>query len=314
MQVLFPAVAGIDVHKEKLAITVLIGPADLEPQVHQFESSTFTEDLMILGLKLQEFGVTHVAMESSGIYWKPLYHVLKPMGFQITLGNAAHMKNVPGRKTDMKDSHWIACLHRNGLIRPSYIPEAQYQELRLLTRHRQHLVDDSSRIKNRVIKILEDANIKLSSVLSDVFGVSGMAILENIAKGVTDKHPLAALAKTNLKHKEDLPRALHNTLTQTQCFLIKELLDQFKHLAQLIDQTQTQIAAKLLPHQDLMGKLIEVPGIDQTLAQAILAEATADMSHFKDDKRFAAWAGVAPGNNESGGKKKELKPDGEIPT
>lgn len=313
MQPMLSHVAGVDVHKDKLTITAIIESQDGNTTVHQFESPTFTDDLIKTGLKLLDLGVTHVAMESTGIYWKPIHHIWKPMGLNITLGNAAHLKNVPGRKTDMNDSHWIATLHRNGLIRPSYVPEQKYQELRMLTRHRQCLVDDASRLKNRAQKILEDGNIKLSSVISDVFGVAGRLILESIAQGNTDKLHLASLAKTNLKRKEDLPKALSNTLTKTQCILIRQLLSQFDSIQLLITEVEQEISNRLKEHSKLLEKLDEIPGIDRTIAQGIIAEATADMSSFKNDRFFAAWTGVAPGNNESANKKKEQRQEKEIP-
>ena len=313
MQILHPIVAGVDVHQKMLAITVLKGPADAEPEVIQMECATFTDDLIACGMKLLELGVKEVAMESSGIYWKPVYHAWSPLGLKITLGNAAHIKNVPGRKTDLKDSHWIASLHRCGLIPASYIPEREYQEMRALNRHRQNLVCDASQVKNRIIKVLEDANLKLSSVISDVFGVSGLAILRKIAEGITNKHLLAKEVTTKIKRKEDIPRALSNTLTRYQVFLIKQLLTQFDGLQDLVTEVEAELKEKTQAHQELIEKLVEVPGIDETLAQGILAEATAKMDSFKDDKAFAAWAGVAPGNNESGGKKKEQGQGREIP-
>lgn len=172
MQALRNHVAGIDVHKEVLAITVLRGNADVEPEVIQLESGTFTEDLMKLGTKLLDLGVKEVACESTGVYWKPLHNVLSPMGINLTVGQAAHVKNVPGRKTDMKDSQWLATLHRYGLIRASFIPEDIFQRMRLLSRHRTNLVEDLARVKNRVQRILEDGNVKFSSIASDVFGKS----------------------------------------------------------------------------------------------------------------------------------------------
>jgi len=154
MKALKSHVAGIDVHKEMLAITVLIGELDGEPKEYQFESSTFTDDLMALGLKLKEMGVTDVAMESSGIYWKPVFNVFNPLGLKVVVANAAHIKNVPGRKTDMNDSRWIAELHRFGLIRASFIPDGEFQRMRLLSRHRTNLTEDLARVKNRIQKVL----------------------------------------------------------------------------------------------------------------------------------------------------------------
>src|SRR5580698_4507442 len=184
MKALKTHVVGVDVHKEILAITVLIGSPDAEPEAQQFECSTFTEDLMAMGLRLKELGVLDVAMESTGVYWKPVFNVWNPLGIHVVVGNATHIKNVPGRKTDLKDSQWIAELHRFGLIRPSFIPDGEFQRMRLLSRHRTNLTEDLSRVKNRIQRVLEDGNIKLGSVVSDVFGVSGLKILELIADGV----------------------------------------------------------------------------------------------------------------------------------
>jgi transposase len=161
MEAIRTHVAGVDVHKKILAITVLIGDGNESPRIERFECSTFTDDLIAMGRKFLDLGVKDVAMESTGVYWKPLHNVWCPMGIKITVGNATHIKNVPGRKTDMNDSHWIAQLHRFGLIRSSFIPEAEFQQLRLLSRHRTNLVDDLSRVKNRVQKVLEDGNVKL---------------------------------------------------------------------------------------------------------------------------------------------------------
>jgi len=196
-------VAGVDVHKEMLAITVLIGEADQEPKAHQFECQTFTEDLMKAGLKLQELGVREVAMESTGVYWKPIYNVWAPMGINITVAQAAHVKNVPGRKTDMNDSHWLATLHRFGLIRASFIPDNVFQHMRLLSRHRTNLTEDLARVKNRVQKVLEDGNIKWGSIVSDVFGKSGIEVLGLIADGVTNANTLSLKVTTKIKRKEE---------------------------------------------------------------------------------------------------------------
>jgi transposase len=199
MEALRTHVAGVDVHKEILAITVLIGDADKEPAVTQFMCDTFTEDLMACGAKLLELGVREVAMESSGVYWKPLHNVWSPMGLNLAVGQAGHMKNVPGRKTDMNDSHWIAQLHRWGLIRPSFIPEDEFQRMRLLSRHRTNLVEDLGRVKNRVQRILEDGNIKYGSIVSNVFGKSGLQVLRLIADGVTDAGQLASRVTAKIK-------------------------------------------------------------------------------------------------------------------
>lgn len=211
-------VAGVDVHKEMLAITILVGDGDSEPTASQFECQTFTEDLMKAGLKLKEFGVTEVAMESTGVYWKPIYNVWAPMGIHITVAQAAHVKNVPGRKTDMNDSHWLATLHRFGLIRASFIPENVFQRMRLLSRHRTNLTEDLARVKNRVQKVLEDGNIKWGTIVSDVFGKSGIEVLGLIADGVTNASLLASKVTTKIKRKEEAEKALTNCFTTDHCF------------------------------------------------------------------------------------------------
>ena len=187
MQAMRPNVAGVDVHKAILAITILTGDAAEAPKVEQYECNTFTEDLMAMAIVLKDHGVTEVAMESTGVYWKPVYNVWSKMGIRCTVGNARTMRNVPGRKTDMNDSHWIAQLHRFGLIKASFIPEDKFQQLRLLSRHRTNLTDDLARIKNRVQRTLEDGNIKIGSVVSDVFGVAGEKVLRKLADGVTGR-------------------------------------------------------------------------------------------------------------------------------
>lgn len=309
MQILLTHVAGVDVHKEILVITTLIGEAGSEPQTQTFECSTFTDDLHSAGQRLLKLGVKHVAMESTGIYWKPVHNVWSVMGIEITLGNATHMKNVPGRKTDVNDSQWIAMLHRNGLIRSSYVPEAEFQELRTLNRHRTNLVEDISRVKNRVQKVLEDGNIKIGSVVSNVFGVAGMDVLGAIANGETNADVLSASVTTSIRKKEDLKKALTNCLRPSHLFLIRELMQQYVDLNQRLGSVENEIAERTRKHEDLLRRLMEVPGIDQTTAHGILAEATTKMEVFADDRRFAAWAGVAPGNNESAGKKKDRAPD-----
>jgi transposase len=314
MQAIRTHVAGVDVHKKILAITVMIGNADESPRVERFECSTFTDDLVAMGTKFLDLNVTEVAMESTGIYWKPLHNVWTPMGINLTVGNASHIKNVPGRKTDMNDAHWIAQLHRFGLIRSSFIPKPEFQQLRLLSRHRTNLVDDLSRIKNRVQKVLEDGNVKLSSVVSDVFGVGPIKVLRLIADGVKDAEKLRLAIKTKIKKKEELKKSLTNCLTAEHCFLIQELMYQYDSIKGRILAVENQITTKVTPHAHLIEELNKIPGISDVLAVGILAESSNDMSNFADERKFAAWAGVASGNNESAGKKKDLKQDEEIPT
>ena len=309
MQAMKTHVAGVDVHKEILAITVLVGAADQEPIATQFECSTFTEDLMACGLKMKELGVTDVAMESTGVYWKPVFNVWDKLGLRVIVGNATHIKNVPGRKTDMNDSQWIAELHRFGLIRASFIPDGEFQRLRLLSRHRTNLTEDLARVRNRVQKVLEDGNIKLGSIVSDVFGVSGRQVLEQISKGYTHPDILVTAVTTKIKRLEDAKKALTNCLTDEHVFVIDQLMKQFLDLESRIRDVDSELVIRVQPYAHLVKKLDEIPGIDVILAMGIIAEASADMSAFKDERSFAAWAGVAAGNNESAGKKKDLRPE-----
>jgi transposase len=305
MKALRTHVAGVDVHKEMLAITVMIGKGDEDPILEHFECSTMTDDLRAMGILLKEKGVRDVCMESTGVYWKPVYNVWEPLGLNPIIGNATHMKNVPGRKTDQKDSEWIAQLHRFGLVRPSFVPDGIYQRLRLLSRHRTNLTDDHSRVKNRVQKVLEDGNIKWSSIVSDTFGVAGIEILDLISDGVTNAQTLANSVTTKIKRKEDAKKALTNCLTTEHIFVIRELMIQYRDIESRIKEVDNELAEKMKPFAHLIDELKKIPGIDRVLAMGILAEATADMSSFADERKFAAWAGVASGNNESAGKKKD---------
>jgi transposase len=314
MEVLLTHVAGVDVHKDMIMVTTLIGQPGEKCVTETFECATFTEDLRKCGEKLLTLGIKHVAMESTGVYWKPIYNVWKPMGLVITLGNAYHIKNVPGRKTDVKDSQWIAQLHRNGLIRASYIPDVEFQQLRALTRHRSGLVNDIARVKNRLRKVLEDGNIKLGSMLSDVFGVSSLAIVRAIAEGVNSPNSLASRVTTNIKRKEAVIPALTHCLRKDHVFLIKQYLTQYDSMRAMLLSVELEIEEYIERHSDLVGRLDEIPGVDIIAAQGIIAEATTNMKAFKDDRTFAAWAGVAPGNNESARKKKDQKRDTEVPT
>lgn len=231
------------------------------------------------------------------------------MGIRCTVGNARTMRNVPGRKTDMNDSHWIAQLHRFGLIKASFIPEDKFQQLRLLSRHRTNLTDDIARVKNRVQRTLEDGNIKIGSVVSDVFGVAGLNVLRLLADGVTTADTLAAKVTTNIKRKGEIKKSLTNCFTNNHCFLIKELMQQYDDLNARVLEIDRRLANDVAPYAHLIEELRKIPGIDMTLAVGIVAEATNDVSSFADERKFAAWAGVAAGNNESAGKKKEQNVD-----
>lgn len=309
MKALRTHVAGVDVHKDILAITIMIGSGDEDPKVEHLECSTMTDDLRACGVILREKGVVDVAMESTGVYWKPVYNVWEPLGLKCIIGNATHIKNVPGRKTDMNDSQWIAQLHRFGLIRASFVPGGVYQRLRLLSRHRTNLVGDRGRVKNRVEKVLQDGNVKWSSVVTDTFGVAGVQILDLISEGFTNAQTLAASVTTRIKRKEDVEKALTNCLTDEHIYVIKELMEQYRFIQARLLEVENELTEKMLPYAHLIEELDKIPGIDKVLAMGIIAEATADMSSFADERKFAAWAGVASGNNESAGKKKDQNAD-----
>ena len=302
MKALRTHVAGVD---DLLAITIMIGSGDEDPKVEHLECSTMTDDLRACGIVLKEKGVTDVAMESTGVYWKPVFNVWDPLGLNVIVGNATHMKNVPGRKTDMNDSHWIAQLHRFGLIRPSFVPDGTYQRLRLLSRHRTNLVEDLARVKNRVEKVLQDGNVKWSSIVSDTFGVAGVKILDLISEGFTNAQTLAASVTTKIKRKEEAEKALTNCLTEEHIYVIRELMEQYRFMQARLLAVENELTERMLPYAHLLAELDKIPGIDKILAMGIIAEATADMSSFADERKFAAWAGVASGNNESAGKKKD---------
>jgi transposase len=308
MQAMKTHVAGVDVHKQVLVITALIGMTADEPKSYQFQCDTYTDDLEECGRKLLKLGVKDIAMESTGIYWRPVFNVWHRQGFEITLGNSGHMKNVPGRKTDMNDSHWIAQLHRFGLIRASYVPRVEFHKMRSLNRHRTGLVEDLARVKNRVQKVLEDGNVKIGSVLSNVFGVSGQAVLNAIANGTTDSHDLLAQITTDVKKpKEEILKSLKNCLTETHRFQVAEYLIQIKHLQENIQGVEKELAELLEPYQKQIKKLLKIPGVKLITAQGIIAEATTCMENFADDRKFGAWAGVAPGNHQSAGTRKRAR-------
>jgi len=304
MEIIKTNVAGVDVHKEVLAITVLKGSEDSDLEMHQFTAKTFTEDLIAAGQILLDHGVSEVAMESTGVYWKPIFNVWSPMGLNITLAQAAHVKNVPGRKTDMNDSHWLARLHMFGLIKKSFIPPEEFQKLRLFSRHRTNLVQDLSRIKNRIQKTLEDGNIKLGSVVSNIFGKAGLEVLRLLADSVIDPDRLTNAVTTRIKRKGEVRKSLTNCFTMEHCYLINELMEQYDHYVQKIENIDARLIEKTQKYQDYIHELVKIPGISDVLAIGILAESTTDMANFGNPRRYAAWAGVAAGNNESAGKKK----------
>lgn len=310
LKILYPHCAGLDVHKKFVVACRLTVDDQGHTHSELRKSSTMTADLQALADWLAVGGVTHVAMESSGVYWQPIYNILEGR-FQIVLVNAQSIKRMPGRKTDMKDAEWIATLMQHGLLQPSFIPERVQRELRGLTRYRQSLVEERNRFANRLQKVLEGTNLKLSMVASDLRGVSAQAILRAMLAGQTDVKVLAELAQGRLRNKRaDLERALVGTLTPHYRFLLTHLLTQLDFLDEQIAQLVAQIEQQLMQmprYPEAVALLDTIPGVDRQLATLIVAEMGVEMSRFPSDRHLTAWAGVAPGNNETGGKQRSGK-------
>lgn len=303
MEVLHPRCAGLDVHKDLVVACARIA----EGQRVRRESARFgtsTRELLRLGEWLQSQGVTHVAMESTGVYWKPVWHILEG-SFKLTLGNAKEMRNVPGRKSDQSDASWIADLLAHGLIRSSFVPDAPIQALRELTRTRTQFMHERGRQVQRLQKVLEDANIKLASVLSDITGVSGRKMLIALANGATDARMIAKLADPRVKAPEpEIVEAVHGFVTDHHRFMISLHLRHIGELEALVESLEKRIEDQIAPFRRIVDHLITIPGVKEDAAAAILAEIGTDMSVFPTAGHLARWAGVAPGMNETGGKKK----------
>jgi transposase len=277
--------------------------ADGQPDKQIRTFGTMTADLLALADWLAAAQCTHVALESTGVFWQPIYNVLEDR-FTLLLVNARHIKAVPGRKTDVKDCEWIADLLRHGLLRPSFVPDRPQRELRELTRYRTALVDERAAEVNRLQKTLEGANIKLAAVATDPLGVSGRQILEALVAGTTDATTLAALAKGRLRTKlPQLEQALAGRVESHQRFLVARQLAHIDFLDAQIVEVSTEIAERLRPFEAELARLDTIPGVGQRTAEILLAELGADMSRFPSAAHLASWAGMCPGNHESAGKR-----------
>jgi transposase len=307
MDLIHPCCAGLDVHKKTVVACVRrIGSGgSVTCEVRTF--GTMTKDLLSLSDWLEAEGVGPVAMESTGVYWKPIYNLLEGR-FEVTLVNAHRLKHVPGRKTDVKDAEWIAQLLQYGLLSPSFIPPPPIRELRDLTRQRTQLVRDRATAANRIQKVLEDANIKLASVASDVLGVSGRAMIQALIDGQDDPDELAELAKRRLRGKiPELKLALHGRVTEHHRFLLRALLDQIDLLEGLIVRYDARIEEVSAPFAEPMQVLQGIPGVGTQAAEVIVAEIGTDMTKFPTPGHLSSWAGMCPGNNESAGKRRSGK-------
>ncbi|HJX15524.1 MAG TPA: IS110 family transposase [Candidatus Deferrimicrobiaceae bacterium] len=298
---------GLDVHKETVAAGLIVPGAAGERTETIRTFGTMTEDLLALRDWLAEHGCTHVAMESTGVFWKPVYSLLED-DFEVLLVNAAHIKNVPGRKTDVSDCAWIAQLLEHGLLHPSFVPPPEIRELRDLTRYRKALILDRTREVNRVHKVLQDAGIKLSSVATDIMGISGRAMLSCLIEGQQDPERLADLAKGKLRSKMGpLRKALRGRFGSHHAFLLAEILSHIDYFDLSIERCSEQITEKLRPFTEAVALLVTIPGVDRKTVETIVAETGADMSRFPSAGHLASWAGMCPGNNESAGKRKSGK-------
>ena len=290
---------GLDVHK-KSVVACAVTPEGQEVRTFR----TMTKDLLELSDWLKDHRVTHAAMESTGVYWKPVYNLLEA-DFTVWVVNAHHMKAVLGRKTDVKDAEWIADLLRHGLLRPSFIPDRPQRELRELTRHRRNLIQERTRAANRIQQVLEGANIKLGSVASNVLGVSGRAMLASLAQGEEDPKALADLAQGKLRDKiGELEEALRGVMGPHQRFMLSRLLRHFSFLDEEIDALSEEVAQRVDPFEETVAAVDAIPGVGRRTAEVIVAEMGTDMSRFPSGGHLASWAGVCPGNNRSAEKHK----------
>ncbi len=303
MDVIHPICCGLDVHKNSVTACLI---AEGKKEIRTY--GTMTEELLALLDWLLRAGCKHVAMESTGSYWKPIYNILESADLEVLVVNAQHIKAVPGRKTDVKDAEWIADLLRHGLLRGSYIPDRSQRELRELVRYRRSLIEEQSRESSRLQKVLEGANIKLGSVASDVLGKSGRAMLEALIAGNSSPVEMAGLARGRLRGKKDaLVKALNGLMANHQRMMLSAQLRHIDYLQEEIDRLSREIEVRMRPFAQTMAILDEIPGIGRCVVEQILCEMGTDMSRFPTHRHLASWAGICPGNNETAGKRKRSK-------
>lgn len=304
MDVIVDRCAGLDVHQKTVVACVRTpgtGRRKRDSEVRTFD--TFTDGLIELRDWLLVSKVTEVAMEATGVYWKPVWDVLEGHGFSVLLANPAHIKNVPGRKTDVNDATWIGQLLECGLLRGSFVPPTEIRQLREITRYRRQLVEERSREVQRLQKLLEDAGVKLTAVVSHVLGVTGRAMLEALVAGERDPQVLAAMAKGRLKVKSELlGRSVPGGFNDFHATMTRELLDHIDYLDGAVARLDDQVDALMIPFIDARDRLDTIPGIAKRCAEIVIAEIGVDMSRFPTAGHLASWAGLCPGNNESAGK------------
>src|ERR1700722_5845255 len=307
MDVLYERCAGLDVHKDTVVACARIsGPGgESKREVRTF--ATTTRGLLELSDWLAERGCTHVAMEATGVYWKPVWHVLED-SFELVLANAMHIKNVPGRKTDVNDAMWIADLLAHGLIRASFVPETPIQDLRTLTRTRKQLVREKAQHVQRIQKTLEDANLKIASAVSDILGKNSRSILRALIDGETDPEKLVAVTDGRLRAShETLVEALRGRVTKHHRFLLKLHLDQIVALEAAVAAVDEEVGSVLDPFRLAVANLTTIPGVSNVVAQVIISEIGLDMSRFSTVGHLISWAGLCPRNDESAGKRRSTR-------
>jgi transposase len=307
MEILYACCCGLDVHA-KTVVACLIKSG--KKQIRTF--STMTDDLLSLLDWLTSEACTHVAIESTGVYWKPVFNILEG-SLEVILVNARHIKAVPGRKTDVKDCEWIADLLKHGLLKASFIPPSHIRELRELTRYRHSLIKEQASVANRIQKMAESGNIKLSQVASDALGKSGRMMLRALAAGETDAQKMSEMARTRLRRKKvELERALKGRLSRAQRWVMAELLERYEELESAIKKVEAEIGKEIKtnaePFVEEAIKLLDtIPGVGEPVARVIVSEMGVNMKQWPTDKHLASWAGMCPGNNESAGKQKSGK-------
>ena len=301
MQILYPRCCGLDVHKASLTACILINESNRKER-HLRRFGTMTGDVNELAAWLTAHGVRKLAMESTGIYWKPIWNLLED-AFDLMLVNAQHIKAVPGRKTDIKDCEWIAELLQHGLLHGSLVPPEPVRELRDLNRNRAILAQQRATVSNRIEQVLEDANIKLASVASHVLGQSGRTMLQAMVDGILEPAKLADMARAKLRKKiPELRLAFQGRFVERHRFQIEQLLDQLHFLDATVAEFEQQIEERSRPFQDKIDLLMTIPGVDRITASSMIAEIGGDINQFPTAQHLASWAGICPGNKESAGK------------